>query len=120
LTEPTSTTGSNAVTGSYGTLACSHGLMTMLPDGLNNSVRPSGAALATAFIPTMPPAPPPLFSTTKLSFGRSLPSPFARMRAIGSSAPPGAYGITIRIVSAAAGAARKQSATIRPDSRRMD
>jgi hypothetical protein len=93
--------------------------MTMLPDGLNNRVRPSGAALATAFIPTIPPAPPPLFSTTKLSFGRSLPSPFARMRAIGSSAPPGAYGITIRIVSAAAGAARKQSTTVRPDSRRM-
>src|SRR5436853_7820590 len=58
FTEPASTIGSNAVAGSYGRLGCSDGLITILPEGLNNSVRPSGAAFATVFIPTMPPAPP--------------------------------------------------------------
>ena len=63
--------------------------MTMLPDGLNSSVRPSGAAFATVFMPSMPPA-PPIFSTTMVSAVRSRFNPFARMRATESSAPPGA------------------------------
>ncbi|MDT4875950.1 hypothetical protein FQZ97_1113570 [compost metagenome] len=59
------------------------------------SVRPSGAALATALTPMLPPA-PGLFSTITVPSDPLTAS--ARMRAVTSIGPPGAKGTTMRVV----------------------
>ena len=72
------------------------------------SVRPSGAALATAATPMLPPA-PGRFSTI------TVPSdPFtasARMRAVTSIGPPAAKGTTMRVTLSAWARARAGAAT---------
>src|SRR5215467_12982271 len=85
--------------GSYGKFANSNVLMASGPPMLTPSVEPSGAALATASVPTLPLA-PGLFSTTNALAGYFCCRPSATRRAMMSGVDPGPKGTTIRTVFA--------------------
>ena len=98
-------TGAKSFTGSYGSLLNSQGLMPCEAVVAMPRVSPSGAALATALTPMLPPAPGRFSTMTVPSAGFTAS---ARMRAVMSIGPPAPNGTTMRVtlsVWASAGAA---------------
>jgi hypothetical protein len=87
----TRATGAKSVVTSNGTSLFSH-LEIVAELSISSSVWPSGAALATDSVPTVPPA-PVRFSTTTFCLSRSC-SFSATSRPIASTPPPAAIGTT--------------------------